>query len=318
MRDAVRKSSRFAPVAPAIAIEIASRRITVLKAGAASDRPTIAAYASEPLAPGVVTPALSGTNIPRPDDAAAALGRALDRAALGSTRRAALVVPDSIARVSLLSFDQLPTRASDLDQLVRWQIKKGTPFPIDEAQLTYFSLPGVGTGATVLAVVARKDVVAEYEAVAAAVGIHAGIVDLASFNVMNAIAGAGQAPPGDWLLVHLDGDATTLAILRGGQLLFYRHRTAVDDEPLGALVHQTAMYHEDRLAGGAFTRVLVCGGASTADGARLEIGERLGVPVEGVDLPSLALAGTQDRVSAEVLDALVAALGVLLRERKVA
>ena len=91
-------------------------------------------------------------------------------------------------------------------------------------------------------VVSRRDVVAEYEAVAAAVGIHAGIVDLASFNVMNAIVGVGGQVAGDWLLVHLAAEATTLAILRGDQLMFYRHRTAVDEEPLGALVHQTAMY----------------------------------------------------------------------------
>jgi Tfp pilus assembly PilM family ATPase len=55
----------------------------------------------------------------------------------------------------------------------------------------------------IAATVARRDVVAQYEAVATGAGLHAGIVDLASFNVMNAVIGAGAAPAADWLLVTL-------------------------------------------------------------------------------------------------------------------
>jgi Tfp pilus assembly PilM family ATPase len=59
-----------------------------------------------------------------------ALRRALERTGLRSVGRVALVVPDSVARVTLLTFDKLPPKASDLDQLIRWQLKKATPFPI--------------------------------------------------------------------------------------------------------------------------------------------------------------------------------------------
>jgi len=45
---------------------------------------------------------------------------------------------------------------------------------------------------------------------------------------MNTVIGAGAAPDGDWLLVHLASEATSLAILRGRSLMFYRHRTAID------------------------------------------------------------------------------------------
>ena len=85
----------------------------------------------------------------------------------------------------------------------------------------------------------------------------------------------------------LAADATTLAILRGEQLMFYRHRTAVDEEPLSALVHQTAMYHEDRL-GGDEVCARLAGGAALAGGhapqARREIADRLSVPAEAVDV----------------------------------
>ena len=75
--------------------------------------------------------------MPDADVAAAALTRAFERAGLKPPRRAALVVPDSVARVSLLSFETLPSHAADLDQLVRWQLRKSTPFPIDDAQVSH-------------------------------------------------------------------------------------------------------------------------------------------------------------------------------------
>ena len=56
-------------------------------------------------------PALTGANIAKPAVVADALQRALDRAGLRSARRAALVVPDSVARVSLLhASSKLPAR----------------------------------------------------------------------------------------------------------------------------------------------------------------------------------------------------------------
>jgi Tfp pilus assembly PilM family ATPase len=235
------KSGWFAPVPPTVAIEIAAGRVTVAELSGGSSGPVVSAFASESLPAGAVMPALTGSNVADAALVADALKSALQRAGLGSPRRAALVVPDSVARVSLLNFEQMPSRASDLDQLIRWQLRKATPFPIDEAQVSHFRASGDGKAVTLAAVVARRDVISQYEAVTNHLGIHAGVVDLASFNIMNAVIGAGSAPSDDWLLVCLASDATTIAIMRGDQLMFYRHRTSVDEEPLSALVHQTAM-----------------------------------------------------------------------------
>ncbi|MEZ5319634.1 MAG: pilus assembly protein PilM [Vicinamibacterales bacterium] len=308
----------YRAAAPRVAVEIGRRRINVVAVDRTGTGTVIDAYASEPLPDGAVTPALGGTNVPDTGVVADALRRALDRAGLGSTSRAALVVPDSVARVTLLPFEQMPARAADLDQLVRWQLRKATPFPLDEAVVGHVVANRAGGQTTLAAVAARRDVMAQYEAVAAAAGLHAGIVDLASFNVMNAVIGAGAAPAADWLLVHLAADATTLAILRGEDLMFYRHRPAVDQEPLSALVHQTAMYHEDRLGGDKFARVWLCGAASTAEHVRSEIAERLGVPAESVDVRPAAAFRQEVSVSSEILDALAPSVGVLLRERKAA
>jgi Tfp pilus assembly PilM family ATPase len=213
-----------------------------------------------------------------------------------------------------------PAKAADAEQLIRWQLKKSTPYPIDEGQVTWSKAHELGNGIVVAAVVARRDIVAEYEAVASDVGVHAGLVDLASFNVMNAVIGAGAATAGDWLLVTLAPEGTTLAIGRGADLMFYRHRASVDEEPLSALVHQTAMYHEDRLGGTRFSRVWLCGGGvgREADQVRVEINKRLGVPVEAVDVRAAAELGGRITATTEVLDALAAPVGVLVRDRKAA
>ena len=313
--------SILAPAPPTVAIELAARRLTVAALSATAGRPSVSAFATEPLPAEAIVPALSGTNIPDVQTVAAALRRALDRAGLRSARRAGLIIPDTVARVSLLPFEQLPGKAAELDQIVHWQVKKSTPFPLEEAQVSHFEVHADGAARTLAAVVARRDVVSQYEAVVSAAGIHAGLVDLASFNVMNALLSApGNTAAGDALVVCMAAEATTLAILRGRDLMFYRHRAVVDDEPLGALVHQTAMYHEDRLGGGSFANVWLCG-TSLAGGqaeAQHEIADRLGIAPETVDVRTAATLRDRIDVSWTALDALAAPVGLLLRDRKAA
>ena len=311
-------TSIFAPPPPTVAIELASRRVTVVEVGQSGK--TVVGYASEALAPEALMPAATGVNIPNPGVVADALRRALERAGVKNTRRAALVVPDSVARVSLLSFDQLPAKAADAEQLIRWQMKKATPYPIEEAHVTWFHAHKTESATVIGGVAARRDVLAEYEAVANLVGVHPGLVDLASLNVMNGVISANAATATDWLLITMAPDATALAIGRGSDLMFYRHRSRIENEPLSALVHQTAMYHEDRLGGTKFSRVWLCGGGigREAEQVRQEIHQRLNVPVEAVDIRPAADLGGRITASTDVLDALAAPVGVLLRDRRAA
>lgn len=315
MSRALRLPSWLAPPQPDVAIEIAHRRLTVAQIGRGASA-AVSAYATETLPDDAVVPSLTAHNIAHPKVVSEALKRALDRAGIKPPSRVSLVVPDTVARVSLLPFEQMPKRQSELEQLIRWNVKKSVPFPVEDGVLSY--VPAASeTGATTLAaVVARRDVLAEYEAIAESIGAHAGIVDIASFNVINTALSAGLAPSGDWLLVCLASDSTTIAIMRGPSLIFHRHRPLVDSEPLTALVHQTAMYHEDRLGGTRFARVLLSGGGATGhEAARGEIAQRLGVAVQTLD--PRAAAAVNDRITAgpELLDALAAPVGALLRER---
>ena len=91
------------------------------------------------------------------------------------------------------------------------------------------------------------------------------------------------------------------------------------EESLADLVHQTMMYHEDRLGGGGIPRVVLAGasagGDAHADEVRREVQERIGAPVEAID--PRAAATLRDRIGADqqLLDTLASPLGMLLRAR---
>jgi hypothetical protein len=245
---------------------------------------------------------------------AAALDKVLER--VGRPGRVGLVLADPVAKVSLVRFEQVPPRAQDLDQLVRWQVRKAAPFAIEEAQVSYVEAGPVAGAHEFLVTLARRDVIEEYEALVAAHGAHAGIVDISTFNVINAVLASGAAPAADWLLVNVAHDWASIAVLRGPQVIFFRTRGAESDGTLADLAHQTAMYYEDRLEGPGFSRVILCGG-SHGD-ARQSLEERLSMPIDAVDLQ--AAVALTDRITAApaLVDALAPMAGLLLRDGKVA
>ncbi len=310
---------------PNAAVEIAARRVSAISLDTRSGRAVVAAHAAEALPEGALVPSLTAHNVRDDATVVAALRRVLD--AVGRPRRVGLVVPDPVAKVSLVRFAQVPARASELEQLIRWQMRKAAPFPVEEAQITF--APGLRVadasagevGQEFVVSMARRDVVVEYENLCAIAGAHAGIVDISTFNVINAVT-AGAAPtPADWLLVNVASDYASIAILRGANLILFRSRGADSEGTLADLVHQTAMYYEDRLQGAGFGRVMLAGasaaGAQTADIEDLRRGlqERLATTVEAVD-PRDAV-GLVDRItaSAAFLDMVTPLAGVLLRGR---
>jgi hypothetical protein len=149
-------------------------------------------------------------------------------------------------------------------------------------------------------------------------GAEAGLVDLASLNLINAALASG-ASSGDWLIVHVAPDYVTLTIVRDGDLILFRSRQIEAEGDLADIVHQTAMYHEDRLDGAKFSRVVLSGasarGGDNGERLRRALEERMGVRVEALDFRGTA--GMRDRISAgpELLDTLAPAVGVLLRDR---
>ena len=310
-------TSLFRTPPPNVALDIGPRHIAaVALAGGSGEPPRLTAVVVEPLPEGAVVPSLTASNLARPADVAAALARVWEQ--LGQRpRRVALVVSDTVGKVSLVRFQQTPSRTADLDELIKFQLKKTAPFRVEDSQISY--LPGARTdeGQEYVVVQARRDIIAEYEQACAATGAVAGATELATFGVSHCVRAAAGEIEGDWLLIHTTDDGTSLAIYRGGSLVFFRHRGADGDGHLIEMAHQTAMYYQDRLGGRGFSRVIVGGTPSAAlsAGGWRDIQARLGVAAEVVD-PARALAPSgKTSWSASTMEAAVPALGVALALR---
>jgi len=274
----------------------------------------VAMHAIESLPDGALVPGLTAANTHDRAAVVGALGRVLDR--IGRPRRVGLILPDVVAKVSLVRFERVPAKAQDLDQLVRWQVRKTAPFPIEDAQVTY--VPGLHAedGQEFIVSLAKRSVVEEYEGLCGELGAHAGLVDLSTFNVINAVLAAKASPTADWLLVNLAADYTSIALLRGAHLIFFRNRATDGEGTLADLVHSTTMYYEDRLQGAGFTRVILAGAGSTdVEPLRRSVEELVKSPVDLID-PTAAAALT-DRITAApvLLDTLAPLVGLLMRDR---
>jgi type IV pilus assembly protein PilM len=290
------------PLTPEVAIEIEATHVAAARMAWRRGTASIVGHAVEALPPGAVAPSLASANIADLPTVSQSITRALTRLG-GRTTRAALVIPDTAAKVSLLRFETVPANAADLAELVRWQVRKTAPFPIDQAVVSY--TPGIKPaegGQEFIVTVARHDLIAQYEEACAQAGVHAGLIDISTSSIINGVLAGAAAPRGDWLLVHAAAGYTTLAVLRGEDLIYFRNREEESEGTLADVVHQTAMYYEDRLKGEGFVRVMLAGGAvHGVDAVRQSLEQRLDVRIDPVPQPDLA-----------------SLIGILARERKAA
>ena len=310
---------------PAVAVELAADHVSAASVETRAGTPVIGVHATEPLPSGALVPSLTSANVLDRPVILSALQRVLERA--GHPRRIGLIVPDLVAKVSLVRFEHVPARAADLDQLVRWQVRKAAPFPIEEAQVSYQPGFTAADGQEFIVSLARRSVIEEYEGLCADAGAYAGIVDLATFNVIN--AALATIPPAageqDWLLVNVAADYASIAIMRGANLIFFRNRGADAEGTLLDVVHQAAMYYEDRLQGAGFARAFLTGGSGAsarqsadAEDLRRSLQDRLQKPIESVDASRAASLTDRITVSPALLDTLAPLVGLLLRGRAAA
>jgi len=298
---------------PPAVLEIAADRVTGVAFGEGHGVTTV----TEVLPEGVLVPSPNAANMVDPDVVAGAVKRVVERLP-GVPTRIGLVLPDAAAKVSLIPFEQVPPRAADLDELVRWQLRKTSPFRMEDAQVAYVPGRRRADGACEFVVtLMRRDVVGEYEGACASANTHAGVVDLASFSVVNAVLAVGAPEASDWLLVHVTSRDSSMLVLRRRQLILFRNRPTSDLDQLVDFIHQTTMYYEDRLQGEGFARMLLVAtglGEDLVSGGNLRrsLESRLGTSMETIDFGHVVTAGEDTR---SLGDRQAPSLGLLWRER---
>jgi Tfp pilus assembly PilM family ATPase len=132
-------------------------------------------------------------NIKEREGLASLLQETLQEFAPLKIRKLALSLADTIFRVQNLEFDELPAKTSDRDRLVRWRVEKGAAFDATNTVLRYQVAPRQGRGFSVLACLAKLDVLAQYEDLLDGLGYDTWSVGPASFHALNFYSPSLQA-----------------------------------------------------------------------------------------------------------------------------
>jgi type IV pilus assembly protein PilM len=250
-------------------IEIAADR--VVAARASQTGAAVETIVSRTLPSGSVAPSLTTTNVQDRGALVTAVREALGSAGVKG-RDIAVVLPDAATRISLLDFDVLPESRADAEGVVRFRLKKSLPFDVEQASVSYEALRS-DTGVKVVAAVALRSVIDEYESVVR----EAGFVPGAVVPSMAAALGAVNASQ-PTLVVKVDPTTVSIAVVHNDELMLFRtielspESTAeqIADDVYPALVFYEDTYHTrvERLIVGGVNAATVTAALEAATGLR--------------------------------------------------
>ncbi len=169
---------------------------------------------------GCVVPTAHRPNIVKQEPLDAAI-RAVAGDLGGVAAPLGLLLPDSAVRISLLSFETLPSNPREQEGLIRWKLKDVLPFAPEEARLSYEIYPAAGQGVEVAVLVSRDQVVREYESAFEPLAGGVRLVLPASAMLLPLLPKGEQ---GSDLLLHVYGASLVAALVYGGRLRLWRYQ----------------------------------------------------------------------------------------------
>ncbi|MBE9537043.1 MAG: pilus assembly protein PilM [Proteobacteria bacterium] len=158
----------------------------------------------------------------------------------------ALSLPDQLVRIVILDFDELPQIRKEAEKLILWRIKKMLPISTEEAHIDYCITGENGDKIQVLAAVAAKKVIREYEDSLREIGLRPILVDIASLNTLSLFLDEIE---GDSIFVDISGgEAVGIALMADRELIFFRSKDLQGDiERVGQEIVSTLTYHKTRM-----------------------------------------------------------------------
>ena len=242
---------------PRVACEIAPERVIAARANDGGT--TIDVLSARTLPAGALVPGLSGANVINATAVRDAVADTL-AAVSGRGRDVIVILPDSAVRIVLLDFDSLPEKQQDADPVVRFRLKKSLPFDIEDSALSYDTRRSNGA-VRVVAAVTPTAVREEYESVFRNAGYSPGVVVP---SMLSALSPVDAAEP--TLILKVDSNTTSVAIVKGADLLLYRTlenaRTGtISAEALADDIYPSLVFFQDTY-GNSVGRILLSGLAS--------------------------------------------------------
>ncbi|MGD0500197.1 MAG: hypothetical protein ABSC23_17375 [Bryobacteraceae bacterium] len=260
---------------PAMAFEISEGGIAAARIDSRAE------LEFRPFKPGTLTVSPLKENIVDPDEFSLAV-RSLAGAQPARKRKdVALILPDYSARVVALDFDDFPSDPKAQLALVRFRLKRGLPFDVESAAVSYWAQPAEDKKTEVVVAVAPLEIVSRYEAPFRAAGLYPGLVTTSSLAALDLVPETGLTA-----VAKLAGRVLSVLVADLGALKLVRclELASADPDDVAGVLIPTFAFVEDNL-GRKPDKLLLCGfGARTEETAR-RVREELGVEAEPLQSP---------------------------------
>jgi type IV pilus assembly protein PilM len=151
-----------------------------------------------------------------PPEVRSAVGRVLSRLR-AKGQIVALLIPDPVVPVFVLHFDVFPRRLSEAEPLLRWRLKKSTPFEAEETIISFMRQAPRDEGVDIVTGLARLRIIREYEQLVQSLDLIPGVVLSSTLAALPLLEDHRSA-----LLARVAGRSLTTAIVREGILWNYR------------------------------------------------------------------------------------------------
>jgi len=280
----LRRTFLDAPV-PLAAVEVRARAVGAVRLVREGGTRALGAAASVEMPAGTLKLSMAESNVLDPAALRRALRSVVERAGILGGGRIALVLPDPVARVALVPASQIKGRGRrEVEELIRFRMRKAVPFEIREALVTAVPIPGSTGEPQALVGVILQTILEEYEGACRALGLEPGVVQLAGLAILAAVE-AGR-PATDRVIVNWDDDYVSILLAQRGAPVLIRTLTGLavaGAEHVAREAAQTVLYYRERLGGAGLGEAVVRSAAIPPSEAALLLEEPLGLKPSVLD-----------------------------------
>src|SRR5882762_11270696 len=218
--------------------------------------------ASINLPPGLVRAGFDEPNIEDPSELAGSLSDLLAAAGLLHQRKWSVTLPETSTRAAVLALETAPGSRRELEEVLEWKIERGFGAPLSELRVSREQLAAdAQRQSRYLVTAVRRSVLAEYEAVFAALGWQAGLI-------LPRHAGEEQwlrnGHKGDGLLLTAHAEGFTAVLMRNNEPITLR-AVFCDAEECDDELHRVLLFYRERSGAngqndsGSVDRLLIVG-----------------------------------------------------------
>jgi hypothetical protein len=195
------------------------------------------------LPPGLVRASFDESNIEDPAELTRALSDLLAGAGLMRQRKWSVTLPETSIRAAVIALEGAPASRRELDEVLEWKIERSFGAPSSELRVSREQLPpDAQRQARYLITAVRLAVLAEYEAVFAALGWQAGLI-------LPRHAGEEQwlrnGKQGDGLLLTAHAEGFTAVLMRNNRPITLR-AVFCDADECDDELHRVLLFYRER------------------------------------------------------------------------